>query len=50
MLLSDRARCRMLRALDDGRELPASVLAAEAGVSRPTTSGHLAKRICWCCR
>jgi len=43
MLLSDRARCRVLMALDDGRELAASVLAAEAGVSRSTTSGHLAK-------
>jgi hypothetical protein len=26
-LLSDRARCRVLMALDDGRALPASVLA-----------------------
>jgi DNA-binding transcriptional ArsR family regulator len=42
-LLSDGARCRVLMALDDGRELPASVLAAEAGVSRPTTSAHLAR-------
>lgn len=42
-LLADRARCRVLMALDDGRELPASVLADEAGVSRSTTSGHLSK-------
>jgi DNA-binding transcriptional ArsR family regulator len=42
-LLSDRARCRVLMALDDGRELPASVLASEAGVARSTVSEHLAK-------
>jgi DNA-binding transcriptional ArsR family regulator len=42
-LLADRARCRVLLALDDGRALPASVLADEAGVSRPTASSHLAK-------
>jgi DNA-binding transcriptional ArsR family regulator len=42
-LLSDRARCRVLMALDDGRALPASVLADEAGVSRSTASGHLGK-------
>jgi DNA-binding transcriptional ArsR family regulator len=42
-LLADRARCRILLALDDGRALPASVLADEAGVSRPTASSHLGK-------
>lgn len=42
-LLADPARCKVLLALDDGRALPASVLADEAGVSRSTTSSHLAK-------
>jgi DNA-binding transcriptional ArsR family regulator len=42
-LLADPARCKVLLALDDGRALPASVLAAEAGVSRSTASSHLAK-------
>jgi DNA-binding transcriptional ArsR family regulator len=42
-LLADRARCRVLLALNDGRALPASVLADEAGVSRATASSHLAK-------
>jgi DNA-binding transcriptional ArsR family regulator len=42
-VLADRARCRMLLALDDGRALPASVLADEAGVSRSTASSHLGK-------
>ncbi|HEY2205143.1 MAG TPA: metalloregulator ArsR/SmtB family transcription factor [Pseudonocardia sp.] len=42
-LLADRARCRVLMTLDDGRALPASVLAAEAGVSRSTASGHLGR-------
>lgn len=42
-LLADRARCRVLMALHDGRALPASVLAAEAGVSRSTASGHIGK-------
>jgi len=42
-LLADRARCRVLMALFDGRALPASVLAEEAGVSRSTASGHLGK-------
>lgn len=35
----------MLLALDDGRALPATVLAAEAGVSAPTASSHLAKLV-----
>ncbi|RDH74619.1 MarR family transcriptional regulator [Mycolicibacterium moriokaense] len=42
-LLADRARCKVLLALDDGRALPASVLADEAGVSRSTASSHLGK-------
>ncbi|AFM16604.1 putative transcriptional regulator [Mycolicibacterium chubuense NBB4] len=42
-LLADPARCAVLLALDDGRALPASVLAAEAGISRSTASSHLAK-------
>ena len=37
------ARCKVLLALDDGRALPASVLADEAGISRPTASSHLGK-------
>lgn len=40
-LLADPARCRMLFALMDGRALPASVLAAEAGVAPSTASAHL---------
>jgi DNA-binding transcriptional ArsR family regulator len=42
-LLADPARCKVLLALDDGRALPASVLADEAGISRPTASSHLGK-------
>jgi DNA-binding transcriptional ArsR family regulator len=42
-LVSDPARCRILLALDDGRALPASRLAAEAGVSAATASSHLRK-------
>jgi DNA-binding transcriptional ArsR family regulator len=42
-LVSDQARCRMLLALGDGRALPASVLAAEAGVTAATASSHLNK-------
>lgn len=42
-LLADRARCRILLALGDGRALPASVLAGEAGVAASTASGHLAR-------
>lgn len=44
-LLGDRARTRMLLALGDGRALPASQLAAEAGVSAPTASSHLRKLV-----
>jgi DNA-binding transcriptional ArsR family regulator len=42
-LIADPARCKVLLAVDDGRALPASVLAEEAGVSRPTASSHLGK-------
>jgi DNA-binding transcriptional ArsR family regulator len=42
-LLADRARCRVLLALNDGRALSASVLADEAGVTRATASSHLGK-------
>lgn len=42
-LLADRGRCRILLALADGRALPASALAAEAGVRASTASGHLRK-------
>jgi DNA-binding transcriptional ArsR family regulator len=42
-LLADSARCRVLMALDDGRALPASRLAEEAGVAPSTASKHLAK-------
>src|ERR1700753_689717 len=42
-LVADRGRCRMLLALGDGRALPASRLANEAGVSPATASSHLRK-------
>jgi DNA-binding transcriptional ArsR family regulator len=42
-LLADRARSRMLLALSSGRELSASLLAEEAGISRSTASAHLRK-------
>src|SRR5262249_24407046 len=42
-LLADRARARILDALGDGRALPASLLAAEAGVAASTASEHLGK-------
>ena len=42
-LLGDPARCKVLLALGDGRALPASVLADEAGISRSTASSHLGK-------
>lgn len=44
-LLADAGRCKVLFALDDGRALPASVLAAEAGIAASTASGHLAKLV-----
>jgi DNA-binding transcriptional ArsR family regulator len=42
-LVADPGRCRILLALGDGRALPASRLAAEAGVSPATASSHLGK-------
>jgi DNA-binding transcriptional ArsR family regulator len=42
-VLGERARARMLLALGDGRALPASVLASEAGVAASTASAHLAQ-------
>ena len=42
-LVADRGRCQILLALLDGRALPASRLAAEAGVSPATASSHLGK-------
>src|SRR5512132_2715331 len=44
-LIGDPGRARVLRALADGRELPASVLAAEAGVAASTASVHLRKLV-----
>jgi DNA-binding transcriptional ArsR family regulator len=42
-LLGDPTRARVLMALADGRALPASRLAAEAGVAPSTVSEHLAR-------
>ncbi|MDO0924677.1 winged helix-turn-helix domain-containing protein [Streptomyces sp. TG1A-8] len=42
-LLASPSRARMLKALSDGRPLGVTVLAAEAGVSVPTASVHLAQ-------
>jgi DNA-binding transcriptional ArsR family regulator len=42
-LFADRTRARVLTALADGRALPASTLAAEAGVSPQATSAQLAR-------
>ncbi|KOG85950.1 ArsR/SmtB family transcription factor [Streptomyces varsoviensis] len=44
-LFADPSRARILKALSDMRALPASLLAAEAGVSAPTVSAHLAKLV-----
>lgn len=44
-IFADRARAQMLAALIDGRRLPASRLAAEAGVSAATASGHLRRML-----
>lgn len=42
-LLAEPVRARVLIALSDGRRLPASMLALEAGVAGSTMSGHLAR-------
>jgi DNA-binding transcriptional ArsR family regulator len=44
-LLADPGRWRVLAALGDGRALPASTLAAEAGVAPSTASEHLARLV-----
>jgi DNA-binding transcriptional ArsR family regulator len=44
-LIGDAGRARVLRALADGRELAATVLAHEAGVAPSTASVHLAKLV-----
>jgi DNA-binding transcriptional ArsR family regulator len=44
-LLAEPARARVLLALVDGRSLPASVLAAEAGVAPSTGSYHLGRLV-----
>src|SRR5690349_22086118 len=44
-VLGERSRARMLMALGDGRALPATVLAAEAGVAASTASGHLGRLV-----
>ena len=43
--MADRGRARILLALGDGRALPASVLADEAGVAASTASAHLARLV-----
>jgi DNA-binding transcriptional ArsR family regulator len=44
-LIGDPGRARVLRALADGRELAASMLAQEAGVAPSTASVHLSKLV-----
>jgi DNA-binding transcriptional ArsR family regulator len=44
-LIGDPGRAKVLRALADGRELAASVLAHEAGVAASTASVHLSKLV-----
>jgi DNA-binding transcriptional ArsR family regulator len=44
-LIGEPARARVLMALADGRELPASVLAAEAGVAASTASAHQSRLV-----
>jgi DNA-binding transcriptional ArsR family regulator len=44
-LLAEPARAKVLLALADGRALPASVLAGEAGVAPSTISHHLARLV-----
>ncbi|MDL5157640.1 ArsR/SmtB family transcription factor [Actinomycetospora termitidis] len=43
--LGDRGRARMVLAVTDGRALPASTLAGEAGVSAATASAHLRRLV-----
>lgn len=44
-LIGDRTRARILLALLDGRLLPMSMLASEAGVAMSTASGHLTQLV-----
>jgi DNA-binding transcriptional ArsR family regulator len=44
-VLADPRRCQVLAALGDGRALPASMLASEAGVAASTASEHLARLV-----
>jgi DNA-binding transcriptional ArsR family regulator len=44
-VLADPARAKVLLALADGRSLPASVLAREAGVAASTASHHLGRLV-----
>ena len=44
-LLAEAARAKILLALVDGRSLPASLLASEAGVAASTASHHLARLV-----
>ncbi|MCX5264728.1 helix-turn-helix transcriptional regulator [Streptomyces sp. NBC_00199] len=44
-LVADPSRARILKCLADGRALPASALAGEAGVGAATASAHLAKLV-----
>jgi DNA-binding transcriptional ArsR family regulator len=44
-VLAEPARAKVLLALGDGRSLPASVLASEAGVAPSTASHHLARLV-----
>jgi DNA-binding transcriptional ArsR family regulator len=44
-LFADPSRARIVAALADGRALPASVLADEAGIAPSTCSGHLRKLV-----
>ncbi|MGH9069286.1 MAG: ArsR/SmtB family transcription factor, partial [Acidimicrobiales bacterium] len=44
-VLADPGRAKMLLALGDGRALPATTLAMEAGVAASTASVHLAKAV-----
>src|SRR5579875_3748372 len=44
-LFADPTRARIVTALVDGRTLPASLVAQEAGVSASTASEHLAKLV-----
>jgi DNA-binding transcriptional ArsR family regulator len=44
-LIADPGRARILLALGDGRALPATVLADEAGVAASTASAHLGKLV-----